>query len=92
MSGRSSVETAISEKLSRKIITIPQKWCMNICICLKTKKGSILNVSLEKNNKKSFDDKANANTFKELFCNLASDLVVKLPSHSYKFGITSLRH
>ena len=33
----------------------------------------------------------NANTFKEFYCNLASDLVAKLPPPSNRFGITSVR-
>ena len=33
-----------------------------------------------------------ANIFKEFFCNLASDLVAKLPSPSNTFGINSVRN
>ena len=47
---------------------------------LPSKKGSILVICLKKDKKISRDDKTEANTFKELFCNLASDLVAKLPS------------
>ena len=44
-------------------------------LCLKflgllCKKGSISNICLKKDDKISFDDKTNANTFKEFFCNL----------------------
>ena len=56
------------------------------------KKGSISNICLEKDDKTSFDDKINANTFKEFFCNLASDLVAKLPPPSNDFGISSVRN
>ena len=41
---------------------------------------------------KQADDKTNANTFKEFFCNLASDLVAKLPPSSNEFGISSVRN
>ena len=36
--------------------------------------------------------KTNANTFKEFYCNLAEDLLKKLPPPSNKFGITSVRN
>ena len=42
--------------------------------------------NLKKDDKISFDDKTNADTFNEFFCNLASDLVAKLPPASNKFG------
>ena len=40
----------------------------------------------------SFNDKINANTFKEFFCNLASFLIAKLPPPSNKFGLSSVRN
>ena len=58
---------------------------------LPSKKGSISNICLEKNNKISFDDKTNANNFKEFYSNLANDLVKKLPPPSNKFGATQVR-
>ena len=51
-----------------------------------------MNICLKKDDKISFDDKTNANTFKEFFCNLASDLVAKLPPPFNKFGICSVRN
>ena len=56
------------------------------------KKRSILNICLEKDDKTSSDDKINANAFKEFYCNLASDLVAKLPPPSNDFGISSARN
>ena len=56
------------------------------------KKGSISNIFLKNDDKKSFDGKTNANTFKEFFCNLASDLVAKLPRPSNEFEISSVRN
>ena len=55
-------------------------------------KGSISNICLKKDDKTSFDDKTNANTFKEFFCNLTSDLVAKLPPPVNEFGISSMRN
>ena len=46
----------------------------------------------KKDGKTSFDGKTNANTFKECFCNLASDLVAKLPPLSNDFGISSVHN
>ena len=54
--------------------------------------GLLSNTFLNKDDKISFDDKTNANPFKEFFCNLASDLVAKLPSPSNKFGIHLVRN
>ena len=59
---------------------------------LPTKKGLLSNICLKKDDKISFDDKANANIFKEFFCNLANDLVAKLLPPSNKFGISSVRN
>ena len=59
---------------------------------LPCKKGSVSNICLKKDDKTSFDDKINANTFNEFFRNLASDLVVKLPPSSNEFGISSVRN
>ena len=56
------------------------------------KKGLISNIFLKKDDKTSFDGKTNANIFKELFCNLASDLVAKLPPPSNEFEISSVRN
>ena len=58
---------------------------------LLSKKGTISNICLKKDNKICFD-KTNANTFKEFFCNLASDLVAKLPLPSKRFGLDTVRN
>ena len=57
---------------------------------LPSKKSSGFNICLEKDNKIHFDDKTNSNTFKVFYCNLASDLVNKLPPPSRKFGMNSV--
>ena len=58
---------------------------------LPSKKGTISNICLKKDDKICFDNKTNANTFKEFFCNLASDLVAKLPPPSKRFGLNTVR-
>ena len=53
-------------------------------------KGGISNICLKRDDKISFDYKTSVNTFNEFFCNLASDLVAKLPPSFKKFGISSV--
>ena len=59
---------------------------------LPSKKGTVSNIFLKEDDKISFDDKTNANTFKEFFCNLASDLVAKLPPPPKRFGLDTVRN
>ena len=59
---------------------------------LTSKKGTTSNICLKKDNKICFDDKRNANTFKELFCNLASNLVAKLSPPSKRFGLDTVHN
>ena len=62
--------------------TLPnQRYYAKLCksLGLPSKKGTISNICLKKDDKIYFDGKTNANAFKEFFCNLASDLVAKLP-------------
>ena len=49
-------------------------------------------ICLKKDDKICFDDKTNANAFKDFFCNLASDLVAKLPSPFNRFGSDTVRN
>ena len=68
-----------------------------LCKALKSlgrpsKKRTILNICLKKDDKICFDDKTNAYAFREFFCNLASDLVVKLPPPSNRFGLDTVRN
>ena len=58
---------------------------------LPSKKGTITNICLKKDDKICFDDKTNANTFKEFFCNLAIDLVANLLPSSKIFGLDTVR-
>ena len=50
------------------------------------------NICLKNDDKINFDKKISTNTFKELFFNLASDLVAKLSPSSNKFEINSVRN
>ena len=80
------------EKLKENIGKPKELWKALKSLGLPSKKGSISNICLKKDDKINFDDKTNANTFKDFYCNLASDLVEKLPPPSNKFGITSVRN
>ena len=80
-----------TDKLKENIGKPKELWKALKSLGLPSKKRSIANICLKKDDKTSFDDKTNANTFKEFYCNLASDLVAKLPPPSNRFGITSVR-
>ena len=80
------------EKLKENIGKPKDLWKTLKSLGLPSKKGSnISNVCLKKDYKINFDEKTNANTFKEFYCNLAGDLLKKLPPPSSKLGITSVR-
>ena len=66
------------EKLKENIGKPKELWKALKSLGLPSKKGTISNICLKKDDKICFDDKTNANTFKEFFCILASNLVAKL--------------
>ena len=81
------------EKLKENIGKPKDLWKTLKSLGLPSKKGSnISNICLKKDDKTNFDEKTDANTFKEFYCNLAGDLLKKLPPPSNKFGITSVRN
>ena len=81
------------EKLKENIGKPKELWKPLKSLGLPSKKGSnMANVCLKKDDKINFDEKTNANSFKDFYCNLASDLLHKLPPPSKKFGITSVRN
>ena len=81
------------EKLKENIGKRKDLWKSLKSLGLPSKKGwNISNICLKKDDKINFDEKTNANTFKEFYCNLAGDLLKKLPPPSKKFGITSVRN
>ena len=49
-------------------------------------------MSQKKDDKICFQNKPNANAFLEFFCNLASDLVAKLPPSSNRFGLDTVHN
>ena len=75
------------EKLKENIGKPKELWKPLKSLGLPSKKGTISNMSLKKDVKICFDDKTNTNTFNEVFCNLASNLVAKLPPPSKRFGL-----
>ena len=80
-------------KEKKENIGKPKKlWKALKSLGLPSKKGSISNICLKKDDKISFNDKTNANTFKEFRCNLGSDLVARLPPPSNKLGISLVRN
>ena len=80
-----------NEKLKEKIGKPKDLWKTLKSLGLPSKKvTNISNMCLKKDDKINFDEKTNANTFKEFYCNLAGDLLKKLPPPSNKFGITSV--
>ena len=81
------------EKLKENIDKPKDLWKTLKSLGLPSKKGSnISNICLKKDDKINFDEKTNANTFKEFYCNLGGNLLKKLPPLSNKFGITSVRN
>ena len=79
------------EKLKENIGKPKELWKALKSLGLPSKKGTISNICLKKDDKICFDDQTNSNTFKEFFCNLASDLVAKLPPPSKRFGLNTVR-
>ena len=75
------------EKLKENIGKPKELWKPLKSLGLPSKKGTISNMSLKKDVEICFDDKTNTNTFNEVFCNLASNLVAKLPPPSKRFGL-----
>ena len=81
------------EKLKENIGKPKDLWKTLKPLGLPSKKGSNISIiCLKKDDKTNFDEKTNANTFKEFYCNLAGDLLKKLPPPSNKFGITLVRN
>ena len=49
------------------------------------------NICLSENNLLQFNEKKNANSFKDFYSNLAADLVNRLPAAKNIFGINSVK-
>ena len=81
-----------NEKLKENIGKPKELWKALKSLGLPSKKGTISNICLKKDDNICFDDKTNANTFKKFSCNLASDLVAKLPPPSKRIGLDTVRN
>ena len=78
------------EKLRENIGKPKELWRALKSLGLPSKNDTIWNICLTKDDKICFDDKINVNVFKELFCNLVSDLDAKLPPSSKRFGLEAV--
>ena len=57
---------------------------------LPSKKGSLTKICLEKDSITNFDDKKNANIFRNFYNSLADDLLNNLPPAPMRFGLPSV--
>ena len=81
------------EQLKNNIGKPKELWKSLKSLGSSNKKASSRNICLEdnnNNNNKSFDAKTNTEIFKTFFCELANNLVSKLPNPSNRFGIKSV--
>ena len=75
----------LQRKIKRRYWQTKKLWKALKSLGLPSKKGTVSNICLKKVDK-------NANALKEFFCNLASDLVAKLPPSSNRFGLDTVRN
>ena len=78
-------------KLSENIGKPKELWKTLKHLGLPSNKGSLTNICLEKDGKINFEDKSNANIFKDFFSTLADNLVTNLPPAPMRFGLASVR-
>ena len=78
------------EKLRQNVGKPKELWKTLKSLGLPNKSSSWTKTCLSKDGIKHFDDKSNATIFKDFFCDLAKNLVSKLPSPSKKFCVSSL--
>ena len=76
----------VSQKLTENISKPKELWKSLKKLGLLSKSGPPSNICLGEKDKVSFDNKENAETFKNFYENLASDLVYKLPLPTDKFS------
>ena len=77
-------------KLTETIDKLKESWKTLKTMGLPSKKDSLTKICLEKDSITNFDDKKNANIFRN-FCNsLADDLVNNLPHAPMRFGLPSV--
>ena len=80
------------QKLTENIGKPKELWKCLKSLGLSKNKTALTNICLKSNdNVTNFDDKKNANIFKNFYSTLAEDLLRNLPPPSLKFGLPSVR-
>jgi len=80
------------KKLNENIGKPKELWKCLKTLGLSKNKSSLSNICLKSNdNVTNFDDKKNANIFKNFYASLADELLQNLPSPSSNFGLPSVR-
>ena len=87
---RNKKQEFYKEKLRQNVGKPKELWKTLKSLGLPSKSSSQTKTCLNKDGIKHFDDKSNAAIFKDFFCDLANNLVSKLPSPSKKFCESSL--
>ena len=77
-------------KLTENIGKPKELWKTLKTMGLPSKKCSLTKICLEKDSITNFDDKKNANTFRNFYNSLADDLLNNLPPASMRFGLPSV--
>ena len=77
-------------KLTENIGKPKELWKTLMTKGLPSKKGSLTKICLEKDSIANFDDKKNANIFRNFYNSLADDLLNNLPPAPMRFGLPSV--
>ena len=77
-------------KLTENIGKPKELWKTLKTMGLPSKKGSLTKICLEKDSITNFDDKKNANIFRNFYNSLAGDLLNNLPPAPMRFGLPSV--
>ena len=77
-------------KLTENIGKPKELWKTLKTMGLSSKKGSLTKICLEKDSITNFDDKKNANIFRNFYNSLADDLLSNLPPAPMRFGLPSV--
>ena len=78
-------------KLKENIGKPKELWKTLKSLGLSNRGSSLSKICLKKDEVLHFDDTTNSTIFKDFFCNLADNLVSKLPSPSNRFGLSSIK-
>ena len=94
---KTKLKSILQRKIFKKIDKPKELWRAVKPFGLPSKKGTLSNIIyqniyLKKGDKICFDYKTNANGLKDFFCNLAGDLVTKLPPSANRFGLDVVRN